>query len=696
MDTLIKNGAPQYKTTGAKDTTASSVDTGSPTYPVNTPHLFIYAERGRKDPLILSLDQAKKEYGDATFSERSVYFNHQTVFATEAFGPEANKMMFQRLEPDDAPAPATLVIWADVLQADLPNYQREADGSYTYVDGELVDLGTTTAGVKIKWSVTGLDRAGGETITGLTSKPGLLAGTLDGSPTTSTLYPIMVLEVMTFGAYGSNQGIRLYGPTLKTTIPVDEDLIEDQGAYLYRIQMIEKQTTSTTPVVTETPTGDRYVEFMFKSGAYNNKYKKDLFIDSVLPAAYKSSTLYTDDYPDVSPFGVVHTYHDYMATILGLAYAAEAAEGTMVLPTGTGAEYIMNLFGGTDYNEIPYYAVQVAGIAEDGAIFTDSTAHYATGGGDGTMSDLAFAALVKHQLDNYGELDYKFADTARYPQTSYWETGFPVDTKYSFYNVLSVRTNCQVFSCTQDVMEDLNTQSEDASIAVTLSTRALAVPESTIFGTPCCRAAIFAGAGKLLSSAYTKTVPLLLEFARMYARYLGSEVPTFNEAKAYDTKKGKKLTLIDPATTNVETMSDALRNQNWANGVVWAQYYDRNQLAFLQFQTVYPDDTSALNTINTATALCVIDTVCRRVHMDMSGTTRFETDLEFLEEADRLTTAELVKILPSRFTWSVESYKTADDEELGYSWHTNVYLGANRQKTVNVQTTIVHRKDTGV
>jgi len=693
MTTLIKNGAPKFIPLGAQDISAATSEENTPVYPVNFPHLYIYAQRGRLEPLALFLSQAYKEYGDETFNERSVYFNHQTVFATKAFGPKANKMLLQRLKPDDANDPATLVLWVDVLEADLPVYQREADGSYTYVDGALVDTGTTVAGVKLLWSVVPLDRDGGETLKGLQTKPGTMAGTLDGSPVTSTLYPILPLEVSSFGAYGNNIGIRPYAPTLSSTTPVDEDLIDDQSAYLYRIQMVEKATTSTTPVVTRTADGDNYVEFMLKPGAVNTKLNSDLYIDDVVISAYKPETLYAADYYDDAPFGQLYVYQDNIDTVLGKMYAAETAEGTLDLPTTADAKYIMNLFSATTYDDVPYYAVQVAGVDDGGVIFTETSTHYAAGGSDGTMNDTAFAALVKHQLDNYGELEYDIANALRYPASSYWDTGFPLETKYSFFNILNKRSDAIPFVCTQDVNEELNTASEDGSVAVSLVTRARAYPESTWYGTPTARAALFGWAGKLMNSNYKKNVPLLIEFAAMYAGMLGSESPLFNERKAFDTPSGKKLSLIDPATTNVVTLTESLRNKNWANGLVYAEYCDRNQLAFTQFQTVHEDDTSALNTILTASALCLIDRVCRQTHIDLSGTTKFETELEFLEEADRRTTEALQKILSERFTFSVQS---EGNDPRGYVWYTKVYLGANIQKTVNVQTTIVHRKDTGV
>lgn len=98
----------------------------------------------------------------------------------------------------------------------------------------------------------------------------------------------------------------------------------------------------------------------------------------------------------------------------------------------------------------------------------------------------------------------------RYPLTHIYDVGYDLDTKYAILKFLAVRDNCKAIMATQDITKDLNTMEEDQSAGSAIRGRALLQPESTFFGTGCCRAEIFQQAGYLNDTSYKGIVPTTL------------------------------------------------------------------------------------------------------------------------------------------------------------------------------------------
>lgn len=425
-------------------------------------------------------------YSAKTFDVRSKYANHQTLL-TNIVNGNGNAMMIQRMKPEDAAPPATLGLALEVLADDVPVYERGDDDSLTLdQDGNPIPTGDMIPGHKTRWVLRELtDNAIG---TGQS-----MAGSLSnaGDTAQSTIYPIADLQVADFGSHGNLKGIRLWAPTTESASdPADEEVIADQNAFLYRIQMIERPDAKSQPNVVQTMSGSQSVQFSFKEGAINTRTDSELFIDQILLDAYRD----LDNAPkQFGPFNGLHVYHDNLQTILDMLYNTELVHQPEWPADADVGRHLVNIVGGKTVSGVEYHTIQVLGKAEGGIELTGSTNHYATGGFDGSLDNVTFDALVANQLVNYGDLDFNFLDSAMYPQSIIWDTGFTLDTKKKMLTPIGRRKDISVILSTQDVTTPgfrQNTAEEETSVAIALRAAARMYPESEVFGTPVCRALV--------------------------------------------------------------------------------------------------------------------------------------------------------------------------------------------------------------
>lgn len=683
MVTTIKNASPQALLLGVQDLSGAVLTPQAEALPTHLPHVFVYGEEGPLVPQLVVGDDLVSMYGSGTFDYRGKYANHQTVLVNEVNG-QANAMMVQRLKPEDAPAPASITFGLDLLKvANLPVYERNLDGSYKLdAEGKPKATGEVTTGYVGMWKT-------GKLTDGETGKAQKQDGSQVGADgEQSTFYPILELEVSSFGAKGNLKGVRLYAPTTNSSVPVDDDIVVDQTAALYRVQFVQRPDAASSPNVIKNNYDDQYVDFSFKEGAINPRVDTELFIDEVLLQQYRE----LDNVgfaPKFGPFGRLHTYHDNIAEVLGLLYAEESRYG--LLPTGEGAEHILNIMTGVNYDGVPYYSYAVKGPSEGGVLLTEATTHYATGGGDGTMDFQSFDKLVRNQVANYGDLDgLDFLDDAVYPQSVIYDTGFTVETKKAMLSVIGKRKDMYVVLSTQDVSGRQNTAAEESSMAVALRTAARLYPESEVYGTPVCRALVIGHSGYLLNSKYKGLLPLTIEFASKCAKWMGASNGVWKSGQGFDLPPANQVSMFKDV--NCTFKSATVRNRDWGNGLVWVQSYDRRSLFFPGIQTVYDDDTSVLNSAVNMIIAVELEKVAQRTWRDLAGISSL-TPEQFIERSNRLIEEKVKARFDGRVRIVADTYYTEFDEKRGYSWSCTINMYANNMKTVGTFTIAARRNE---
>ena len=685
--TAIINAAPMYILNGIQNNSGRRVDPEPEALPIHLAHVMFYAERGPSEALILTGGDARSIYGAKTFDYRDKYANHATALLQEALYKAGGVTMHQRLIPDDAKK-SRVAVYLDLLEAVLPVYERNADGSYrkNAVTGELIDTGSTIPGYIGKWVVEAIpdNGVGARAIGAGTQRPGTQTDLVYGQ---SVQYPMFDLEVAHFGAYGDNVAFRLYAPTSKSGVPANAGLVGDLNAYVYRLQFLERANTLATPNVIRTRMDETFVEFGLKPGLFHEKTSRSYDADEVILPSYSERS--PGVAPVYSPFGKFHVYQESVDAIQALVYERE--EPFMNLPAGVDGTYQVNLLSAQTIDGVPYSTFTLLGVLDDGAKFDESSVYYARGGADGTMSDATFNAAVANEFNNYGALENKFLDELKFPASFVYDSGFDVDTKEALFTVLGKRKDIIVVAATQDVSQPQNTPTTDSSMAVALNTAAHFYPESALYGTSVCRAIIVGQSGYLINSAYKKLVPMTFEVAYKLSRYASASSGIVNERWAPDVSPNNKLELI--TGVNGTWKSAAVRNKDWATGLVWAQTYDTSSNFIPALQTAYDDDTSVINSVLTVMIASELQKVAMRVWRDMVGRNDLTKD-QFIKLSNKLILeygsatrfGNRVVIVP-------DTHFTVRDNQRGYSASAKINLYANNMTTVTSFTVVADRME---
>lgn len=682
----VTSARPKAILRGFKDESGVPTPVVDESLPTHLPHVFLFAEKGPLEPQLVVGGSMTRMYGASTFNLKGPYATHQTVLANIVNG-KANQMIVQRLKPEDAAPPATLTLSLEVIRESLPVYERNSDGSVKIAaDGtKIVVEGESVVGYKGRWIVSNINYGQGQVFGERVQQTGTLTSTL--SDEESTVYPIMDLEVSDFGEHGNHKGIRLWAPTMRGTQPANLALVEDQKAYLYRLQMVERPRPTVQPNVVETLSGSQFVEFSFKEDAVNPVFDDaELYVGDILLDAYRN----LDRKPlQFGPFNQLHVYQNFIETVLETLYNDEKAYHPFWPEDAEDGKHLMNIVGGSDIYGNAYHSFKLLNRVDGGVDLTQFSNHYAAGGNDGTMTFETFDALVANQASNYGDLEWKFLDTAYWPQSFIWDTGFTLETKRKLLVPIGRRDDIATILSTQDVSQAQNTVEQESSMAIALRAAARLYPESEIFGTPCCRAVVIGHSGKLLNSQWKDLTAMTVQVAEMVSSFMGAGDGIWATDRGFDTSPYNRVTMFKDV--NATYKPDNVYDQDWDNGLVWVQNYDRNSLFFPAMQTVYDDNSSVLNSFINMAILIEVNKVCRRVWRQLTGGSKLTRE-QFIERSDELILAELDGRFDDRVIFVPRTYFTDFDKDLGYAWSTDVDTYLNNMMSVGTYTVKARRR----
>jgi hypothetical protein len=711
----LYNANPRPVLRGIKDLGARPLQLPAQTVPTHLPYMWLFTERGRSKPQLCSGDATYRVFGQRSFDLNDIYATHQTLFANTILG-NANSIFVQRLKPADAAPPASIVLWLDVLAEQVPVYERNADGSLQrdpdtnlLIPHKVSGSAVTVPGYTAKWVQTELPKmnAAGQVITSLMITQHATDSSIDITPVanvigglspvagdrtnasnaTSTRYPIFEFEADSFGAYGNNQGLRLSAVTHLSAIAANDTLVSDNNAFQYRLQLVERDVASSTANIVQTLLGEQFLDFMLKPGAYNRQTKQDVELSTIFGNTWTNTTVPTDPY--YGPFGKLHVYTANVATISQLATTAEHAQDASVSAAPADV-YAFNFLSGVNLAGNPYVSYQVLGPSQGGLILNEVATRYATGGSDGTMNFATFDALVANEASNFGDGAYPLRDTALYPFSAIYDSGFTLPTKYKLLAPLATRKAIAVHLATQDLSLAQNSNSADSAIAVALYNAARIYNESAFYGTSCCRVTVTKQSGKLLTSPWRGLAPLNLEIANKLSKYMGASDGIWKSVYRPDVSPANRVTMFQIDTINALSTSAEARALDWANGAIWAQAYDMNDAFFAAYQTVYDDDTSPLNNVLTVYGCIELEMVAERVWRDLTGRTDLTTQ-QFIERSNELIVSRTAGRFDNRFTIKANTFQTPMDANNGFSWSCEITIYANDMRTVGTYTIISRR-----
>lgn len=738
--------------------------------PTHLPYTPILAERGDEEPRLAVGDAFNQLYGTSTADLLSIYATHQTVMAVQVMG-RGNAILAKRLRPANAKT-AMLRFSLEVIRTKVPKYNRNADGSFvvnangTYqletVDGTAAGALTNAKveGFRLVWhtqdtlaaadvaldypTVAGVDTgtfgngksfsgrqgsdipvgASGET---LSAYDGVTNGTV---PAVSTIYPIMDLEVASFGGYGDRCGLRVAAPHALSSQPGNVGLMQFVNAFMYRMTCVERPVNASTPDIVTTLKGDISIDLSLRGEVYD-QYGTDVSMDSAFVPAYRNLDA-NGTVPSLGVFSKVKVYDNYIQEVLGLLAngAAAITDGPLLAPgektydTDAGRSpsfqlnghperlHLINFLTGVDPEGRNYTTIDLTSSVRMGGIaFGESSVFYASGGDDGLQNTgnpsadrLAnlkiYDDLVKADADKWGKVGTDLAyylDDARFPCSIVWDTGFSVNTKKALLQIMGRRKDMAVRLATQAVADytnpadlnswayrTLNTRSEEVAIGGILRTAINLYPESEIFGTPACRASVYGHGSKLVESPYKGILPYTIEVADKYAKAFGAASGVWSASDMPDLPGNNVVQLFKPRETNLTWKDQTGYDTDWDLGVNFVKYFDMNSLFYPAMQTAYPDDTSVLNDDITVMAVLELEKICQRTWRRLTG--RQLPNAVFIEESNRIISEQVAGRFADRFTIIPNTYLTGGDEQRGFSWSCEINLYAAKSKTVGTFT----------
>lgn len=673
----MASSLPRTEVLGFKDVSGRGQPLEIVNLPIFLPFCPLLTSWGPSDAAnLVSGEGFSTIYGADNFYPGSPFLSHQAAMLQKVLQTGAMALV-RRMKPADAKT-ATLRIWADIVADKIDQYERNVDGTFKRTNGELVPTGEKLDGFRVRFHV---DEPGEDNLRQGSRTTGTLVNE-EGQP--STMYPLIDVEARFFGAKGSNIGLRLTAPTTLSSTPADAELSEEQGAYPYRLALVERVNKNSTGQVLMNLNGEPFVEFTLKTGVVDPKTNINYSYDKRILKAFENND------PEVfSGYGPLKSFHVYDAEVKAVAELLYSTEQDYGLIDGeVTPEHTINIFGATNINGVPYYSVKLEGPAAGGVLFGDNSTHWLLGGADGTVSPAAYDQMVADELNVFGEGEIPYADRASYPMSAFIDSGFTLSTKRLMGNIMAVRPDVWVLASTQDVLEPLNTPEEDSSIGATLRNALALIPESEFYNTGACRAVVMKHAGTYLDSEYNGILPFTIDFAVKVATYMGSE--RMRTGFAPDNSFYRVVTRF--VEHNAKFRHVKPRNTDWQAGISSAEPFDhRGQVFFPGIQTVYHDNTSVLNSFFPMAICCHLNRIGELAWRMFTGDSRM-TAGEYAVNVDRFIEGQIKDKYDGRADITPRSHYTPADTQRGYSWHTDIEGLFDGMKTVEVLTVAAGRR----
>lgn len=693
--TTVVNGAPMTYFEGIDDRSTRSLAAEAQATPSHLPKIYLYAEWGPETPELVAGSAAILMYGEKTFDLTSKQANHATVLANKMLAAP-NQCVIERVIPADAGPKATLRLYLDVLETTVPVYQRNQDGSLARdSDGQLIATNATTPGIKYKWVLDHAHIVQGENDFGIATQS---AGdqTNSQTQTQSVRYPIMDLRVPHFGARGNNYGLRLWAPTNTGIAPMDVRPLTEEKFYPFNIACLTRKDELSTATQVATVRGEESILVSFKADAILRATKAQMAITKTFIDAYQ---LLNDPVnpPQWGPFGELHVYQSNVDLILRKMYLVEAPHANEFSDFETSIQnsvveenkYLINMISAVSSQNVPYTAVQ---LVTTGSFvhLSSSSVLYAQGASDGTMDNDSFAELVSTKVLEYANPLSPLQDSASNPESVFYDSGFPVQTKLDILSAIAIRKDTIVGLALHDASGRELTTAEETSLAVALATRARLYPESTYYGTSACRIFILGRSAAFLNSEYTGKLPVLIDQAEKYARYMGADNGRWKSGYAPDVTPRNIITTMSEFNSTFTPVS--VRQNDWSIGLNWIQKYDYRRAFIPAMKTVYADDTSVMTSVITAFACARLQRIGEAIWRDYTGRADL-TRAQLRQEVEREVLERTRDMFDGRYQIQGEVVFTKADEARGYSWHLRIHIYANNMQTVQVLSVVAHRME---
>ena len=690
----IRSGTPRNYVNGIRNMSSRSVPLMPEEYPDHLPKFYIFSGEGEVgQPVLTDEGGHLLTFGLEAFKPRGKYTTHQTMFALQCL-KNGNQCILQRVVPDDIAPRSNLRISIDVLKTELPAYELNGDGSYKLdAMGDPIEIvGTKYDGHRVKYLVEHIDPiVPGENpvIGGGTQK----AGTLTDGVNQSTIYPLFDFQVHSLGGDGNNKGIRLYAPLDSSVIPLTRRLLTKESVYPIRLEVLKRENANTSGMVWANQVGQYSVEYALRPDAVDTTTNRYLSLQDEWIASYeKHGTSDENVASEFGPFGRLHVYEENIEDLLKEFYETEKtlinqAHGSDLDGTSENDFWRFNFLGGVQSNGIPYKSFV---IDDTSARFTENSSFWATGGSDGTLSYEKFNAAVTAELKRYSNPAEDVShNTVLHPESVFYDSGFPLDTKDAFIHPLAARPDVIViWSAFQHGMGKL-TSLDQNSLGATISALAHTTIESAVYGTSATRFAVCGSSGVMRDGLYRHRLPVTIELLDKLSAYMGAGNGVWDSSKRPAADSNKVLGLL--RDVDVTSAPPGVRDADWENGLIYVENYTREQCYFPAIRSGFNDDTSVLTSLINVFILVSLIKISYRLHRKWTGVD-YLTDLQLIDRMSKDYYNETQGRYDNRCDLVITPQYTEIDKLLGYSWYTEIDAYMNSMKTVQSFTVNARRR----
>lgn len=459
MDANVK-ATPRAILNGIADGSGRDISSVDEKLPGHLPLLFIMSQRGPDTVEYVEYDGPARIYGSKSFVEGSEYFTHQTNLL-KRFLKNSNAVMVQRIVPPGA-TKAMIRLSVELIPTELPEYVFNPDGTIQY---ELDEHGFSKAktngtfiGTRVIWHAS-INPEGIIPAPNQIYRRGEIVQAFRGASVeavdstrlstietaTSTLYPIMDIQIRDFGKFGNKVGLYISDITTDGVEALTQ--MSNINDFLYRIKVIELDE-SNLPVLCRTSMGDTTTTVSLSNDSFDPDTGFNYAITSLLAEKYE---LLKD----------IHIYQTNLKEVTDKLISGYTQDGIEVIGESTdsynASDYLLlngkvNIFHGTDTQGQLYKTFTVADSYKFLGVDLSKDYILGEGGNDGlvvkatgehdVLSNLEiFDKSVRYYLNNWSADNALLQDPAKNPFTTLWDSGFSLETKKAFAVPMSMRSD---------------------------------------------------------------------------------------------------------------------------------------------------------------------------------------------------------------------------------------------------------------
>lgn len=712
--------------------------------PQHLPHCYFFAKYGTDTPVITPSEVFNDRYGADTTSPDKPYFNHATGMLNIFLG-QGRTTLTERLIPPNAKK-SLLRISLELIPAEIPQYQRHADGRLVYVldeetgsygpaaipDSQPIKGWRVVIHKSIEPFVTGgpdakkFGQAGGPInyrLGDLASSidPDLKLGVIGGVAQQSKLYALFDAEIATHGKYGNRIGLEIRALTESTTPQINYSILAGSKAFPYQLRVMALPENALIPTPVANLDGDDNIPLILKDNVVSPTEGTPLSFNQYFVRAYGDPASINSK---SGPFGRVHVYQNNITEILSKLINGDVAAGVvgekeyqnqyyaagsdvdLTLPEN---QHYLNILTGVDYKGIPAFAFDMSRSDDFGGVrFDEGTVVYADGGDDGLILD-AFGhpdrlanlrlldEMVRDKMKNYGVLGANMLNIARYPASAYYDSGFSIDTKKAMMSITAKRKDVVVVTGIHRIADFAPaigehdpvwgyvgqlTENEKRSVASTLYSNAQMIPESIIDGTGASRIAIVRGDTLPYDARIPYNVPLTFDVAYKASRYMGSTDGNWDGRYAFEEETVKVLEYVGQLDDSHD-LTEPQASRFWEVGTCYPLYWDPTSLYWPYLRTVHSEPSSPLTSLEYVFGTCTAVKEAHKVFAILVGSNLEEA--QFVERSNQLIADRLHSAtrFAGKFRIIVDTKITAADRKRRYSWTTEITFASGDYKTVN-------------